>query len=225
MHRLLVYLTTLFLSLVSTGFSESAVSVRTLAVGGDPMPELFIQTREGYVPLIFSPVQPGHVGTVTAARTLPVFRKSDSSDAGFEVLQHLKLPREAKGILVLGWKSKESTKLVAVSDELSKAGYSDWLMINASSRAIAFKAGDVAKPLLLKAGVSCTHRVAAEKGEGVAVSAGALLKGRSRVFYSTFWPAFSDKRNVVVFVDDGERILVKRISDELPRKEDEISGN
>lgn len=91
-------------------------------------------------------------------------------------------------------------------------------MINASSHPIAFKAGDTAKPLLLKPGVSTTHPVTAAKGEGIEITAQASLKGKVRTFYSTFWPVYADKRSVVVFVDDGTRILVKRISDSLPKK-------
>ena len=35
------------------------------------------------------------------------------------------------------------------------------------------------------------------------------------VFYSTYWPARKDRCTVIVFADDGERILVCRISDRL----------
>lgn len=49
--------------------------------------------------------------------------------------------------------------------------------------------------------------------EGVEISAQASLKGKVRTFFSTFWPVYSDKRSVLVFVDVDDRILVKRFSD------------
>jgi hypothetical protein len=75
--------------------------------------------------------------------------------------------------------------------------------------------------LALKPGVSTTHRVDTTKGVGIEVSAQAELKGKVRTFYSTFWPVRADSRCVVVFVDDGSRILVKRFSDApAPAKSD-----
>jgi len=53
----------------------------------------------------------------------------------------------------------------------------------------------------------------------------APLKGKVRTFFSNFWPVYADKRSVVVFVNDNDRIIVKRISDSMaptiPEKNEE----
>lgn len=98
----------------------------------------------------------------------------------------MKLPPQAAGILLLSWKDVENARFVAIKDEFAKALYNDWLLINASVHPVTFKAGDTATPLLLKPGVSTTHRINAAKGEGVEITAQAALKGKVRTFYSTF---------------------------------------
>jgi hypothetical protein len=196
---------------------DGTIAVRTLALRADEMPELFLHTGKEYLPLRFSAVQPTETLQVLAANPLPLYRSGTDANgkAGFIIAHRVKLPDRAAGILLLGWKQGEEPRFVPVKDEFAKAGYNDWLLINASQHPVAFKAGETATPLLLKPGVSVTHRIGAEKGEGIAVTAQAPLKGKVKTFFSTFWPVYADKRSLVVFVDDGTRILVKRISDSL----------
>ena len=47
------------------------------------------------------------------------------------------------------------------------------------------------------------------------VPAQTPFDGEAKTFFSTYWPVYPDKRAVVLFVDDGKRIRVKRISDKL----------
>jgi len=217
MIRILPTVAASLLVLVGVARSDETIAIRTLALRADEMPELFIHTGKEYLPLGFSAVQPSDTVRAQSANPLPLYRRGAAADGknGFVIAYHVKLPDRAAGILLLGWKQGEDAHFVAIKDEYSKAGYNDWLLINASSHPVAFKAGEKASPLLLKPGLSTTHRISAAKGEGMAVSAQAPLKGKAKTFFSTFWPVYADKRSVVVFVDDGAKILVKRISDPL----------
>ena len=197
--------------------SDETLALRTLALRADEMPELFIHTGKEYLPLRFSAVQPSETVKALAANPLTLYRAGVDANgkSGFVIAHRVKLPDQATGILLLGWRQGEDPGFVAIKDEFAKAGYNDWLLINASSQPVAFQPGETATPLLLKPGASTTHRIGAAKGEGIAVTAQAPIKGKARTFFSTFWPVYADKRSVVVFVDDGARILVKRISDPL----------
>jgi hypothetical protein len=217
MIRILPIVAASLLVLSSVARSAEKIAIRTLALRADEMPELFIHTGKEYLPLLFSAVQPGETAQAMAANPLPLYRSGNGPEAkdGFVIAHRVKLPDAAAGILLLGWKQGDDARFVAINDEFAKAGFNDWLLINASSHPVAFKAGETASPLLLKSGVSATHRISAAKGEGIAVTAQAPIKGKTRTFFSTYWPVYADKRSVVVFVDDGAKILVKRISDPL----------
>lgn len=69
----------------------------------------------------------------------------------------------------------------------------------------------LAKPVKIAPGASQRHKITAENNKGVAV----LAKGKAKTFFSTFWPVYPDKRAVILFIDDGTKIRVKRISDKL----------
>lgn len=193
------------------------IAIRTLAMTDDDMPEVLVRSGKSHLPLIFSTIQPSEAVEAVSANPLPLYR-SETDEKGnqvFVVSGRVKIPVGAKGILLLGWNSGGETSYVAIKDEFSSARYNDWLLINVSTRPVAFQVGEKSKPLLLKPGVSETHRISEEKGVGAAVFAQAPIDGKPKIFYSTYWPVYPDKRSVVLFVDDGRKIRVKRISDLL----------
>jgi len=73
----------------------------------------------------------------------------------------------------------------------------------------------LAKPVKIAPGASQRHKITAENNKGVAVLAQVPVKGKAKTFFSTFWPVYPDKRAVILFIDDGTKIRVKRISDKL----------
>ena len=115
----------------------------------------------------------------------------------------------------MGWAAGKETRYVAIDDDFGSARFNDWLLINTGKRPVAFTVGEKSKPVLIAPGASVTHRVGAEKGKGTAVLAQAPIRGKTKTFFSTYWPVHPDKRAVVLFVDDGEKIRVKRITDKL----------
>lgn len=193
------------------------ISIRTLALRAGDTAEVCVAKEKTYVPLEFSATQPSEAVEATAVNPLPLYQvKTDAKGQQVFVLsQKVKVPDGARGILLLCWQSGSKTCCVAIKDEFAAAKYNDWLLINASTRQIAFKVGEKTKPVVLNPGASVTHRISEEKEVGTAVLAQAPFDGEPKIFYSTYWPVYPDKRSLVLFVDDERKILVKRISDPL----------
>lgn len=218
MSRLLPSLIALFATLLGIPpTSAQTIEIRTLALRAGDLPEVFVKGTKEHFPLKFSAVQPTEVVRALSANPLPLYRREVAADGktGFVVSHQVKLPAGARGILLLAWTVGDKTRYLAIEDDFAAAGYNDWLLINTSTRPIAFKVGETAKPILLNPGVSTTHQISVAKGEGATVLAQAPLNGKNKVFYSTYWPVHAEKRSVVLFVDDGPKIIVKRISDQL----------
>jgi len=195
--------------------AETTINVRTLALEAGDMPELFLKTAKEPVALAWSERQPGIACKVLYANPLPFYRREINAEgeASLVVVSKVKLPANAKGVLLLGWPKDDGVRCVAIEDDLGSAGYNDWLLINAASRPVAFGVGDTRKPSIVKPGSSVRYRVTAERGKGATVRAQVPVEGgKAKTFYSTFWPVYPDKRSVVIFADDGRKIRVKRIS-------------
>lgn len=153
-----------------------------------------------------------------AADPLPLYRSEIDAkgNQAFVVAHRVKVPAGASGLLLLGWAVGDQARYVALADDFAAARFNDWLLINASSRPVAFKVGRDAQAVMVASGGSATCRITAPPGQGAAVLAQAPIDGEPKVFFSTYWPVRGDQRTVVVFADDGpDRILVKRISDKL----------
>lgn len=208
------------LACATTGWAaEKTIDVRTLALKAGDMPELVLKTAEEPVALDWSHRQPGAVFKALHANPLPLYRREINDEGGesLVVVSKVKLPANARGVLLLGWTDDDQTRCVAIEDNLGSAQYNDWLLINAASRPVAFVVGDTRKPSIVKPGTSVKYRVGAERGKGATVRAQLPVEGGgAKTFYSTFWPIYPDKRAVVIFADDGSKIRVKRISDKLP---------
>ena len=201
----------------SAAASGQTIAVRSLTLRSGDLPEVYLKGPKDFHLLPFSPVQPGELIRAVKASPLPLYRKvtSDEGEAGFTVAQKVAVPSGAGGLLLLGWMSGNEARYVAIKDDFGSARFNDWLLINTGKRPVAFRVGEKEKPVMLAPGSSTTHRIGAAEGTGVAVLAQAPLRGRTRTFFSTYWPVPEGKRTVVLFVDDGEKIRVKRISDKL----------
>lgn len=193
------------------------LAVRTLALRGGEMPELHLLGGKEHIAIEFSEVQPGPLMRVPAANPLPLYRSETKAGGGqaWVVARKIPVPAGAKGILLLAVPDGDNTRITAIKDEFGSARYNDWLLINVSSKPVAFAVGDKARPVLIASGTSATHRVSAPRGQGTTVLAQAPIDGKPTVFYSTYWPVREDRRSVVLFADDGPSILVKRIADTL----------
>lgn len=200
--------------------------VRTLALKKGEMVEHFLMGEKGQEAMRFSAVQPSVVMKAARVDPLPIYKivENDEGERAFVVDQKVKIPSGAKGVLLLGWPVGGKNHYVAIADDFVGAGFDDWLLINASKKPIAFKVGDQTKPIRLMPGSSEKYRIRENKGRGAAVLAQAEIKGKVKTFYSTYWAVQPGKRVMALFVDDGEKIRVKRISDKLAPPKEEVGA-
>ena len=159
------------------------ISVRTLALRTGDMPEVYLKDAKEYHALRFSAVQPGEPVRALAANPLPLYRSEMDAkgDQAFVVADKVKIPAGAKGILLLGWTTGDEVRYVAIKDDFASARYNDWLLINASTRPVAFKVGRNREAGHAQAGTSATHRITVA-GEGAAVLAQAPSTVNPRSF-------------------------------------------
>ena len=218
MTRLLVLITFILGSLATA----QTINVRTLALRAGELTEVYLRVGEKYEKLRFSAAQPSTTVPAIRANPLPLYkREKDAEGKEIYVIAHkLKIPRGAKGVLLLAWKSGDKVRYLAIKDDFSKARFNDWLLINTSKKSIGFKVGEKAKPIILKAGSSKTYSMKRVKqGKGTSVAAQTMYKGKMKLFFSTYWPVLPGKRTLILFIDDGRKIRVKRISDKLVQVE------
>lgn len=209
---------------------DKTLEVRTLALTECNMPTLYLGTPDGHVALEWSHLQPAEPLKAKLANPLPLYREGKPvtpAEPAFLIDRKIKLPSTPGGVLLLGWSDDNTTHLVALEDNFSSARFNDWLLINAASRPVAFLVGeeDAGKPKVVQPGTSVGYRVHPPAGKGAQVVAQIPVDGKAKTVFSTYWPIYPDKRAVVIFADDGEKVRVKRISDKLkPKKDDKEEG-
>lgn len=199
--------------------AQDTLAVRAMALSEGEMPEYHLMGVKEHLPVKFSAVQPGAVLRALAANPLPLYLKKTDTQGkvAWVAAEKVTIPAGAKGILLLAIPDGDRNRFLAISDDFAGARYNDWLLINGSTKPVAFAVGEKAKPVLIAAGASITHRISAASGQGATVLAQAPIYDKPTVFYSTYWPIYNDRRTVVLFADSGPSILVKRISDILSR--------
>lgn len=208
------------LSLTPSITSGQTLKVRCLTLRSGEMPEVYLKGSEEQQLLGFSSIQPTPALEGLSANPLPLYKSVvDKQDKqSFVVAHKVKIPAGSDAILLLGWMAQEKPHFVAIKDNFTSARYDDWLLINTTTKPIAFKVGDKAKPVQVAPGTSKTYKIKVDKDKGTAVQAVAPIEGKAKTIYSTYWPVRADKRAIVLFVDDGKRIRVKRISDQVGPK-------
>lgn len=200
------------------------IGVRGLALDrADAMPERYVRVKDGYELLRFLSSQPVELISAIVESDLLLYEKkmNDKGEEIYQVAEKVNLPVGAKGFLVLGWKDEEKYRYLAINDNFSAAKYNNWLMINTTSKPLAVQIGKKNKPFGLKPNQATNYEVESPEGAGAAVMGRAMLEGEVKTFYSTYWPIRKGERSIVIFVERGDRISVKKISDSLfkPKKD------
>jgi hypothetical protein len=228
-HRILPALLASLLCLLScmplfAQQKQPTLSVRTMALNPGELPELFFRTK-GKVkltPVHWSTRQPSRVVLALYEGTLPLFRiELDEDGKDIPVVAHrVKVPAGAKEILLFAWldKDKKKLKFHAIGDDFLKAKFNDWLLINLSSKSVDFIVGRASKPIRLNKGQSKTYQITAEENKGAAVMGKANIRGKCRIFYSTYLPVRSQRRTLVIFTDAGDKIRTTLIADLFNRR-------
>lgn len=223
MTKLLLFASFCALFLTGTVKSE-IVGIRALALASSSdMPERYLSTKEGYELLAFKSAQPSALIKANTEERLPLFEKGFDANRKpvYRIAEQVKLPGDARSVLLLGWNSASGPSFLAIDDNFLNAEYSNWLMINTSDKPIAFQIGEGEKPFVIKPNSIKDCKISPPKGTGAAVQGKSVWNDQVRGFYSTFWPIREGERSIVIFVERGNRISVKKISDNLRRKNNE----
>jgi len=199
------------------------VDVRVLALGSAAnMPERFVSTKEGFEELSFSNRTASRILKAYSAETLPIYAKATDSQDGseFGIAEEVKLPENSESVLLLCWGSKEAgLRYLAVNDSILDADYNNWLMVNTTAKTLGFRIGQNKKPVFLEPQKIENYKLTAEKGKGVPVVGRTRINGEIKTFYSTYWTIRENERSIVIFIEVGDKIKVRKIGDRLMKSQ------
>ncbi|MFK7852290.1 MAG: hypothetical protein AB8D78_15040 [Akkermansiaceae bacterium] len=198
------------------------ISVRTMALGSGEMPELYFETKgeTKLTPAVWSKRQPSRMVSTIYEDTLSLFRlEVDEDGQEIPVIAHqVKVPEGANEILLFGWLNKSDVNFQAITDDFLKAAFDDWLLINLSSKRIDFLVGRDSKPIRLNSKRISRYKITAKEDKGGAVYGRANIRGEERIFYSTFLPISANRRTIMLFTDDGDKIRTTPVIDHFNRR-------
>ncbi len=195
------------------------LNIRSLALGGEEaISQRYVRVEDGYLPLSFSIIQPSPlIAALSGETVLPLFERVTKPDGelAYEMVEKIKVPARAKGVLLLAWGSEKGARYLAVDDNYLSAKYNDWLFINTASKQIAFQVGLKNKPLMMKANTVARYKVKTSEESGISAVGQVKVGEKVKTFYSTYWPVRSGQRGIVIFFERGDRVDVRKITDVL----------
>lgn len=200
------------------------ISVRTMAMNSIESDTLFFASSgdEKWVEVNWSQRQPSKpVETFTNRGVLSLFSEDTDPKAKspYKIAHQVKITPGAKEILLFGLMKDDKLQLLPIVDDFLGAKYDRWLMINFSSREIAFRVGSDSKPILLKSKDSKIYKISVAENTGATVLGQAKIRGSEpKTFYSSYYPVKKGRRTMVFFADDGDRIITRFVVDHFPRK-------
>ena len=201
---------------------ESRFPLRVMALGEGGLPEIYVKAGADYVLLEFSATQPSVTIRGTYLNPLPIYKRQQTP-AGKEdyiITNRIPLPESGKGVLLLGWGTADKADYLALSDDFSGSGSADWLLINGTKQTLAMQLGKDTQFVKVPPSGATPFRVMAELNKGAAVNIAEPMEGNKwKTFYSTYWPIYPDRRCLVLFLNTGGKIKVKKISDIKPPAE------
>ncbi len=216
--RIILPLYLLVWSLLPIAAQSSKLSIRTLSLYPVPMPELYTPDGKELVPLKFTDIQPSEPLKVDRLKGLPIYTSPVIPEGKAPPPYLVKLPGTASSILLLGWLGPEETpQFLAIPDPSATARRSDWMVINSTKNNVALQIGINTKPMPIKAGSHQTIEVNVPVNTGAGVTMATLHKEKWKTFYSTYWPIYADKRCLILIVQDGPKMRVKQIFEDLPK--------
>lgn len=219
MRYLFVPFITLITALVSLPTQARNISIRTMATSSAKMPDFFIKAsaEKPHEMLRWPTRQPSERVMAKCESFLPLFQRlpDGSGKQHLAIARRVQIPAGAREIILLAWTDGKEVRLRAIEDKFVGAKSNEWLFINASSKLIAFTIGDDAQPITLASGVSRLCQVSSPQNKGAAAVGRAQIRGKLRVFYSTYLPIKEGQRTLMMFTDDGDKIRAKCIVDEL----------
>jgi hypothetical protein len=220
-----------FVCCLASGFAEGApqqLSVRTMALTDIELDPLFFATSgdEKWVPVEWSRRQPSRpAGTFVQDGVLSLFgmKTAPSGEVGYEVAYQVKIPPGAREILLFAWMSDGKLLLHPIADDFLRKRHDRWLLVNFSSKDIAFRVGDESKPVLVESKHSKLYTINVGENEPATILGQARIRGTEpKLFYSSYFPVKKGRRTIVLFTDDGDKMRTKLVADLfLPEKNPE----
>jgi len=218
MKALLTFTLLLFLNLTLAAKPEK-FSLRTLSLLPMEMPELHALEGKGLVPLSFSHIEPSKPILVDRLEGgLPIYNGSTVPEDGAAPTHLVKLPSATRDILLIAWMGEgNKPQFLAFPDDTATASREDWMVINATTKHIAMQVGADKKPVPVKAGTQQCIRVDVPTNSGSAVTIAAMLEDSWKPFYTTYWAIYEDKRCLIMVVQDGEKMMVRQIFEDIAK--------
>lgn len=141
---------------------------------------------------------------------LPIYKKkeTDEGEVYYQVYLRIVLPAGSKQVLIISSKLDNVVSMVAVEDNFSQNDR-DWLLINTTAVPLAFRMGNESRPLPLPPNESVPFQIEVEAGKGAVVRIAAYNDPGWKLIYSTFWPVYEGQRGLIVFMQSGERVVVR----------------
>lgn len=197
---------------------SAKLSIRTLSLYPVKMPELYTPEGKTLIPLTFTDVQPSTPMRVNRLDGLPIYTTPVVPEGKAAPPFTIKLPGAASDILLLAWLGPEGKpQFLAIPDPSATARQKDWMVINSTANNVALQIGANTKPTPVKAGSHQVIEVTAPVNTGAAVTIATPRDDTWQTFYSTYWPVFADKRCLILILQDGEKMRVKQIFEDLPK--------
>jgi len=201
---------------------EASISVRTLAVEKGDMPEWHVALTGGqFGKLEWPDKQASAPVMVQAGSELALFSKAANAEGEeeFKLATKVAVPEGASELLLVGTAAvgDKPAAVSAIADNLTKAEFNDWLIINRSDLQVTLHFGKDNEPIKLEADEAGSYKVQGEVDKGGEVIAEALVKGEWKKFYSTFWSASAKQRSLVLITGEDNRAKLRRIIDFLPQ--------
>jgi len=193
------------------------LSLRTLSLFPVEMTELHTLAGKDLVPLRFSHIEPSKPLLVDRVEGgLPIYSGSTVPEDGSPPTHLVKLPGAARDVLLIAWMGEgNKPQFLAFPDDSATASRKDWMVINATTKHIAMQIGADNKPVPVKAGTQQGIRVDVPTNRGSAVTIAAMLEDSWKPFYTTYWAIYEDKRCLIVVVQDGEKMMVRQIFEDI----------
>lgn len=158
--------------------------------------------------------------TFTQDGVLPLFSEETDTDArsGYKISHQIKVPSGAREILLFAWMAEGKLQLRPIADDFLGKRHDRWLLINFSSKDIAFRVGDETKPAIIESKSSQLYTIRVGENEPATIKGLAKIRGdKPKLFYSSYFPVKKGRRTIVIFTDDREKIRTKLIADHFLR--------
>ncbi|HKK19590.1 MAG TPA: hypothetical protein VJ952_13005 [Opitutales bacterium] len=201
----------------NSSLTADTLGVRSLGFGADNKTmKPYLEVGGRYHLLAFPQSQPDRITYVNHDVTMPLYDKTVNSDGthSYKIIETVKLPEDARSILLLRLDAKSAGKYLVIDDMFLEADYSDWLMINTTSKPIDIEVAEENYRIKPKSNKIC--KTGTPAGEAASITGLVKWEDQLRKFYSTYWPVRKGERSIVIFSEQGNRIRIKRIADALP---------